>query len=444
MMKALFEDFSGRKLTAILSRLRSLGLRGGLAVLDQGLFSGSNFLLNVFIARWLSPAEYGAFSLAFALYIFSTGFYNAIILEPISVLGPARYSDRLSHYLADQIVLHIYLTVALGLLVLSAAWALYYFKMISSVLFQSFTGMGLCLPLLLFIWFARRCFYILQQPHGAVVVSLIYSILLIGGSVLLRTYNVRNTFFWWGVYGISSLTGLIILARLPRMFGKEHVSASAGWKGLLSDQWAYSKWIVLAACLNFSASQIQIFVAASFLGLGSAGAFRALQNYYLPMTQVLGAIYALSLPSIAYSYGKQDFDTMKRRSFMVGGVLLVASLMYGMVLLLGSRWIENLLYGGRYSAHSWLIPVMGLIPLISALEMGFCLVVRALQRSQYYAVLNGSMALVGILSAIVLIPRLGMTGAAVSLISTALCSSLINIWYYHKWFFRGDFVSSSP
>ena len=30
--------------------------KGSLAVLDQGLFAGSNFLLNVLLARWLAPS----------------------------------------------------------------------------------------------------------------------------------------------------------------------------------------------------------------------------------------------------------------------------------------------------------------------------------------------------------------------------------------------------
>ena len=37
--------------------------KGSLAVLDQGLFAGSNFMLNVLLARWLAPADFGAFAL---------------------------------------------------------------------------------------------------------------------------------------------------------------------------------------------------------------------------------------------------------------------------------------------------------------------------------------------------------------------------------------------
>jgi hypothetical protein len=36
--------------------------KAGLAVLDQGLFTGSHFIINVLLARWLEPAQYGAFA----------------------------------------------------------------------------------------------------------------------------------------------------------------------------------------------------------------------------------------------------------------------------------------------------------------------------------------------------------------------------------------------
>ena len=38
--------------------------KGSLAVLDQGLFSGANFVVNILLARWLTPEEYGAFAVA--------------------------------------------------------------------------------------------------------------------------------------------------------------------------------------------------------------------------------------------------------------------------------------------------------------------------------------------------------------------------------------------
>jgi len=255
-------------------------------------------------------------------------------------------------------------------------------------------GMGLCLPLTLLIWFVRRCFYVLQQPQWAAVVSLVYSVLLIGGSFFLHTYRIENTFFWWGIYGLSSLTGLIIFARIPEMRRKVFVSPDFEWKRMVSDQWDYGRWIVLAAFLNFSASQIQIFVVASFLGLESAGVFRAIQNFMLPMFQILAAVSTLALPSITFEFGLGNYQVMKRKSLQITLLLVGLALGYELVLFLFGADLEVLLYGGRYSNHVWLIPWIGLVPLISAMETGYSLILRSLQKPVFYIIDKAVAALV--------------------------------------------------
>ena len=105
-------------------RLRFWGVRSGLAVLDQGLTSGASFLLNLFLARWLSAAEYGAFAVAFAGLLFLSGYHNVLLLEPMTVLGPARYSDQLTAYLHAQFKVSAALVIGLSLLVLVVAGAI--------------------------------------------------------------------------------------------------------------------------------------------------------------------------------------------------------------------------------------------------------------------------------------------------------------------------------
>src|SRR4051794_23090859 len=47
------------------SRLVEFASKGSLAVMDQALFSGANFLASIALARSLTPADYGAYSVAF-------------------------------------------------------------------------------------------------------------------------------------------------------------------------------------------------------------------------------------------------------------------------------------------------------------------------------------------------------------------------------------------
>src|SRR5207245_10376632 len=74
-----------------------------LSLVDQGLISGSGFILNLLLARWLPAETYGAFAVAFAVFLFASGFHNVLLLESLSVFAPGSYADRLRDYFQSQL-----------------------------------------------------------------------------------------------------------------------------------------------------------------------------------------------------------------------------------------------------------------------------------------------------------------------------------------------------
>src|SRR5690606_25728151 len=93
--------------TAFVSLRRQLGrlVAGGMlgkgfwAVMDQGLFAFSNFLVNILLARWLAPESYGAFSIAFSLFLVLGTFHTALLTEPMLVFGASKYRYSFAEYL---------------------------------------------------------------------------------------------------------------------------------------------------------------------------------------------------------------------------------------------------------------------------------------------------------------------------------------------------------
>src|SRR5207237_8631889 len=86
--------------------VRTWGIKAGVSIVEQGLVSGAGFLLSFLLARWLSSEAYGAFAVAFATLLFLSGFHNVLLLEPMSVMGPARYANQASAYFAAQLKIH--------------------------------------------------------------------------------------------------------------------------------------------------------------------------------------------------------------------------------------------------------------------------------------------------------------------------------------------------
>jgi O-antigen/teichoic acid export membrane protein len=412
-------------------RLRHWFLKGGIAILDQGIFSGSNFVLNILFARWLRPDEYGAFAISFTIYLFVSGFQNALVLEPMTLFGTAKYSNILREYLAGQSSIHFFVTGVSGVIVFTAGFVLYWLNLVEKILSLSIMGVGLFMPLMLSIWLARRSCYVLEKPIWALASSSLYALILFLTTFYLHQHNrLVSPFSWFFVLGLASLAGWLLIFMNPFMLTLK----TTKWWFWLGEQWSFGKWIVLAAFLNFAGTQIQLFVVAAQLGLDQAGVFRALQNFMLPMMQILTAISILVLPSISMDFGRRNYYSMRNKASKVTFALIFLAFLYSILLFAYEDQAERFLYNGKFAEYSILISITGFIPLLTSIETGFSLVVRSLQRPIYYVILTGTIALVGMLFSLLLISYWGLTGAVFSLVLVACASLCINIWLYLRWF----------
>src|SRR6267154_1624911 len=82
-------------------------LKGALAILDQGLVSGSNFVIGIFLARWLTAKEYGAYAVAFGIFLLVANLYQSWVIEPMAVFGPSTHRGSLRAYLKSLIWIYV-------------------------------------------------------------------------------------------------------------------------------------------------------------------------------------------------------------------------------------------------------------------------------------------------------------------------------------------------
>src|SRR5208282_2219611 len=162
------------------AKLRIWGMNSAISLLDQGLASGAGFGVNLVLARWMAPESYGAFAVAFAGFLFVAGFHNVLLLEPMSVMGPARYSGRLDSYFQSQIAVHTLLVGGLSGVLLLVGMVIW-IALSGNPLTGAVMGGGLALPFLLLTWLARRMCYVKQRPALAVQGSALYLGLIFAG-----------------------------------------------------------------------------------------------------------------------------------------------------------------------------------------------------------------------------------------------------------------------
>jgi O-antigen/teichoic acid export membrane protein len=427
-------------------RVKSLSswiLRGGAAVSEQALFAAGNFVLNVALARSLSPADYGAFAFTSTLLLILTGVYNAFILEPATVLDPSRYESHLHRYYRAQLGLHVVFTIGLGAILVVAG--LVVGAAGSSTVGHALIAAGVSAPAIYLFWLARRFMYVLRRPLAALTGSALYLAGIAAGLVTGFRLGLLAPFAGFVILAFASLTGgvfmlacvarrarLTPLARLTQAISSSD-APSFTTRSLVVERWQYGRWLFATTCLETAVAPAIVFIATSMLGLAVVGTLRAMQMFVAPLGHGMTALSSLALPALARDFGSARPAAMRKKNQVMVALLITLGLCMEIVFLLAHRPLEQLFYDGKYTAASVLIPIFGLAALLEGLAASYTMVLSAVRRPQLVLLASAISAPAALAISIVCIHAWGMHGAALAFASTAAVSTVVRRRLARPW-----------
>jgi O-antigen/teichoic acid export membrane protein len=403
-----------------------------LSVLDQGLTAAVGFAVNIALARWLSADAYGAFAVAFATFLFVSGFHNVLLLEPLTVMGPSRHPNRLPTYFREQIVIHVILVGVLAVVILLASGLFWWVAPGNVLLVSALVGSGLALPFVTLLWLIRRMCYVLQRPSIALLGSGFYMCFVLSGLFLLHHFHHISPLTAFGLMSTGSVFSALVL------WHKVDLKETQGpldqrrvmWRQVARENWNYGRWLVGSTALSSVSTQAQMFLVASTLGLGAAGVLRAMQIPALVMTHILSATGLLILPAFSYDFGNGSITRLQHKATLVSLGLAGGTVAFATVLALIAQRTEYLLYGGKYSEYAWLMPVLALVPAALGASIGYSMALRAMHRPHFDLVANAVAAPLGVISAIALMHWWGLGGAAASMVLSYVTYAMVTCWVY--------------
>jgi O-antigen/teichoic acid export membrane protein len=413
------------------TRLRVWGIRSLLSVLDQGLTSGASFLLNLFLARWLTGEDYGVFAIAFVTLLFVSGYHNVLLLEPMTVLGPARYSSEMTAYLFAQLKVNAVVVVCLSGMMLLTAGAMSVFGG-QHALITATVASALALPFLLLFWLVRRMCYVVKRPAIAAWASAGYFVLVLAGLFAMHEMSHVDTSRAFLLVAVASVLAVLVPLRQLGLLRTGGLVACP-WGKVVAENWQYGRWLVASTTLLSISSQAQTYLAAAMLGLSAAGTLRAMQIPALAMTQIITATGVLMLPPMSSEFGIGRPDKLREKAMVSTLGLTAMATAYAVLLALFAKPLERILFDGKFASYAWLIPVLGLVPVCTGFTLGFSIAQRASQRPHYELLANAVAAPVALVTALVFTKLWGITGAAISLVAgyatigLVLCYSFVRL-----------------
>lgn len=374
-----------------------------LALVDQVVVSGSNFLTVLALGRLLPEESFGTFSLAMMACLFLANLHRAVLTQPMNVLGASETKQQLSKRLAGVLKFHM-LAAPMAAVVLATVAAFFFPSaavLVASIAYLSSYGLQEVI---------RRYWY----TRGEIAKALANDLISYAGQLLLiAVLWLTNHITVWAAFAAMAATsflafafGLYQLENLPR---EEATSPQQ----LMSQHWPMARWLALTVLAVWGAGQVYPFLMAPLgpIAIASFAACRNLLNVTGLIVQTVGNYLPARGAALLREHGTIAFRRHVLETCLkalLAGLALFALLQFVAVPLL------NMLYGGRYDHAAPLLRILAfgtVCSLIGAILGAYAL---ALEDSRSSFIANLCATGVTFTVGLWLIQRHGLTGAAIA------------------------------
>lgn len=406
----------------------------GYSVADQALMSGANFLLNVLLAKWIAPDEYGLFAIIFSLFLFLSGFHNALLIEPLVVIGPIRYYTQLPNYLTIVVVVHF--VFALGSIIVS----LLIFPIIvtwwqKEVSLWVLLALNAAVFFVLLFWLLRRAAYLNGRAALATLGSFAYLIALVIITLLLYKQDWITVVTAYWIMSVASLFGTVIYWQklgINLRYVKESINRLTV-KNIFIEHWHYGKWIIAGTLAYSFSTLIYIPLVGILVGLAESGVIKAMQNLIQPVLQVAAALSIFFVPWLSSQrniYGS-NYPLLVLPKILL--VFLGTALAFFLPIVMFNQDIVHFIYRNNYYVeYSWLLYYFGFAAIIQVVVYAIATVARSIEYSNAIFLEELAGACFVLTFGVILVWKWKLIGVAISLLGGAISQLIVMIWLVRR------------
>ena len=373
------------------------------------------------MARWLTPVDYGAFALAYSVFLLVLVVHNALLASPMMVFGSGKYKECFAQYLRALISVHFKLILPVASLLAAAALLLW--RLYSAAVGCAFLALAVACPFILLLWLLRRAFYVRLAPQWAAIGAALYLLVLIGSAYALWRVGCLTAATGYLAMGCSSLVACVILLLVLR---PPLATDSSITRAAVVDHWRYGKWVAAGAGPGWLVDNVYFLALPVWAGLAEAGALKALLNLAMPALQSISALTALLLPVLVRDRNPGGSRPVIRTTGRMLGMLFVGSMCYLAIMVGFGSHIFHYVYGNKYTAYAgWTALLLGLLPLFEGASYILSTALGALERPDMTFWSAGVGAFVALTVGVPISMRLGAAGALFGIAVTYILMSLI-------------------
>lgn len=376
------------------------------ALVDQGLYSLTNFLLTILYASWLPLDTFGHYVVVWTVSLFVEAIQISLIVDSLPAIV-SRHGRR-NQTRIDAAAFWVVVGYSVVTSILLALMALIVSPW-QPVYVGGLLALALANPFQRLYLFVRRLSYIRDRQEIAAVLALLYGVVSIGGAfVLFRTGAISLTAIisLWGVGALAAVVAAIAFG-----IGRPRTMRPANVAWLALEIWRSGRWLSGAAVAGWMSNSAIFPLIAVTSGAANTGVIRALQNLLTPVVQFNAALHLAVLPRVAdkvADVGDHYARWFARRGTAVFTAIAVA---YCTVVLAGAHLILPVVYGKpEITAATYLLWPLALVVVLDALRQASAISLLANRRTRIVFVARWLALLVFVGGGAVLNAWLGFPG----------------------------------
>lgn len=384
--------------------------RAAVALFDQGLVSGANFLVMIAVGRCATPADFALFTLAYTVAVFFGGMHNGMVLQPLGMLLPERVAGDRPGYLAALARLHV-LALMPMMLVAAVAWIVIpQGELVAWTMVATWCRLAQ--------EHERRTAYALHDTNRALAIDVAACLPMAVVACLLIGYRP--------VLGASA--GLVLLAGASllgiaagrMLLAGQRVAAAMPLVPLLREHWQVGRWLVAGAVMVLLADYLYPFLIAGYLGLEETALLAAARSIVSAGNVAINGMDAYAGPRLRAIRVQGGLPALRDAVLRLGGGLVALLLCICLPVLIAPRQIMELAYGEHYGSGAWILVAFTGIFLVRAVHKVFALVLLALKRPGSGFIAVSINAVVTLLAGPPLVSEYGLPGAVAALAVNAV------------------------
>jgi len=352
-------------------------------------------------------------AIGFSTYLMALSFERALLTEPMVALSSDLPLPRRARVTEEMFGL-----VLIGSLAASGGTA------VAGVFAGGGLGRGLLiiapwLPALLIQDFWRTVLFRDGRPRAAALNDATWLIAM--AAVAPLAWEIHSAWAVVGCWAFGGAFGTLLGFGQTRCLPRRPVKTIKWWRAKM---WPLARWLGTTSVVYWTSSYSTVLILVSLVGTGGLGGYRAVSTIFAPLTLVSAAVSLPGLPAISRALVSSRGAAVAL-STRLGLLSLAITATYVGTLSVGSGSVVPRIFGRSFQQFEYLIWPIGVGQLVSAITVGFTLLLIAEGRGSAYLVCTVVGSAVSPTLVYVLGDLYGLKGAAWAMSGSAVLGSVL-------------------